>query len=86
MKLTQIHKGILAFGFLFAGAMAQAASVSGTITNKTTGKPAAGDTVVLVDVLGHTVPEAAEALAIGLEAAKSRLHRARSTVRESLAA
>lgn len=42
--------------------------------------------LVLVDVLGHTVPEAAEALAIGLEAAKSRLHRARSTVRESLAA
>lgn len=30
-------------------AMAQAASVSGTITNKTTGKPAAGDKVVLVE-------------------------------------
>ena len=29
---------------------AQAASVTGTVTNKTTGKPAAGDTVVLVDV------------------------------------
>ncbi len=40
--------------------------------------------LVLVDVLGHTVPEAAESLAIGLEAAKSRLHRARATVRESL--
>jgi hypothetical protein len=33
-----------------AAALAQAASVSGTVTNKTTGKPAAGDTVVLVDV------------------------------------
>ncbi len=30
--------------------MAQAAQVSGTVTNKTNGKPAAGDTVVLVDV------------------------------------
>jgi len=35
---------------LFAGAVAQAATVSGTVTNKTTGKPSAGDTVVLVDV------------------------------------
>ena len=30
--------------------MAQAATVSGTVTNKTTSKPAVGDTVVLVDV------------------------------------
>ena len=30
--------------------MAQAATVSGTVTDKTTGKPAAGDAVVLVDV------------------------------------
>jgi hypothetical protein len=35
---------------LFAGALAQAASVTGTVTNKTTGKPSSGDTVVLVDV------------------------------------
>lgn len=35
---------------LLAGALAQAASVTGTVTNKTTGKPSAGDTVVLVDV------------------------------------
>lgn len=33
-----------------AGALAQAAQITGTVTNKTTGKPAAGDTVVLVDV------------------------------------
>ncbi len=35
---------------LFAGALAQAASVTGTVTNKTTGKPSSGDQVVLVDV------------------------------------
>ena len=35
---------------LFAGTLAQAASVSGTVTNKTTNKPAPGDPVVLVDV------------------------------------
>jgi hypothetical protein len=35
---------------LFAGALAQAASVTGTVNNKTTGKPSSGDTVVLVDV------------------------------------
>jgi len=31
-------------------AVAHAASITGTVTNKTTGKPSAGDTVVLVDV------------------------------------
>ena len=35
---------------VFAGALAQAAAVTGTVTNKTTGKPSAGDDVVLVDV------------------------------------
>ncbi len=35
---------------VFAGVLAQAASVTGTVTNKTTGKPSAGDDVVLVDV------------------------------------
>jgi hypothetical protein len=33
----------------FAGALAQAAQVTGTVTNKTTGKPASGDTVALVE-------------------------------------
>jgi hypothetical protein len=37
-------------GLLFTGALAQAATVTGTVTNKTTGKPSAGDTVELVDV------------------------------------
>ena len=35
---------------LFFAAFAQAANVTGTVTNKTTGKPSAGDNVVLVDV------------------------------------
>lgn len=35
---------------MFSGILAQAASVTGTVTNKTTGKPSAGDAVVLVDV------------------------------------
>jgi hypothetical protein len=50
MRLTRIHAGILALSFLFTGAIAEAATVSGTITNKTTSKPAVGDIVVLVDV------------------------------------
>jgi hypothetical protein len=37
-------------GLLLSGALAQAASITGTVTNKTTGKPSAGDTIVLVDV------------------------------------
>jgi hypothetical protein len=35
---------------VLAGALAQAANVTGTVTNKTTGKPSTGDDVVLVDV------------------------------------
>jgi hypothetical protein len=40
----------IALSLLCWGAMAQAATITGTVTNKTTGKPAAGDHVVLVDV------------------------------------
>jgi hypothetical protein len=50
MKSTQILSRIFFMSLLSAGVMAQAATVSGTVTNKTTGKPAAGDSVVLVDV------------------------------------
>jgi hypothetical protein len=50
MKSTMHVFRALAFSLLFSAAMAQAATVSGTVTNKTTGKPAIGDTVVLVDV------------------------------------
>jgi len=35
---------------LVSGFIAEAATVTGTVTNKTTGKPSQGDTVVLVDV------------------------------------
>ena len=37
-------------GLLLSGALAQAASITGTVTNKTSGKPSPGDTIVLVDV------------------------------------
>ena len=50
MKSTQIVLRTLALSFVFAGTVAQAATVSGTVTDKTNGKPAAGDAVVLVDV------------------------------------
>jgi hypothetical protein len=40
----------VAMSVCLGGALAQAASVTGTVTNKTTGKPAAGDKVALVDV------------------------------------
>jgi hypothetical protein len=36
--------------FAMAGAYAQAVQVSGTVTNKTTGKPAVGDQLVMLDV------------------------------------
>ena len=44
---TFLHAGIASL--LFAGALAQAAQLTGTVTNKTTGKPASGDPVVLVE-------------------------------------
>ena len=40
----------VAASLIFGSALAQAASISGTVTNKTTNKPAAGDTVELLDV------------------------------------
>ena len=50
MKFTLFVIRTFALSIFFAGAMAQAATVTGTVTDKTTGKPAVGDTVVLVDV------------------------------------
>ena len=50
MKMTQIIIRTVALSLLLMGAWAQAATITGTVTNKTTGKPAAGDAVVLVDV------------------------------------
>ena len=50
MKPTTIVFRTLALTLLFSAALAQAATVSGTVTDKTTDKPAVGDSVVLVDV------------------------------------
>jgi hypothetical protein len=50
MRTIHITFRTLALGLLLTGALAHAATVTGTVTDKTTGKPAAGDTVVLVDV------------------------------------
>jgi hypothetical protein len=50
MKSTRQVFRIVALILLFAGTLAQAATVTGTVTDKTTNKPAVGDTVVLVDV------------------------------------
>ena len=44
---TFLHAALMSI--LFAGTLAQAAQLTGTVTNKTTGKPAAGDAVVLVE-------------------------------------
>jgi hypothetical protein len=49
MKMTRIVFRTVALSLLLTGAWAQA-QITGTVTNKTTGKPAAGDAVVLVDV------------------------------------
>ncbi len=64
MKTTHFLLNTTALSLLFVGTLAQAATVTGTVTDKTTGKPAAGDTVVLVDVqagmgeAAHTVTDA----------------------------
>ena len=47
MRLMRVFVAI--FSLVFVGAIAQGAQLSGTVTNKTTGKPASGDTVVLVE-------------------------------------
>jgi len=49
MRSIKFVFSIVALSLLLTGSWAQA-QVTGTVTNKTTGKPAAGDTVVLVDV------------------------------------
>ena len=49
MKSMKTFLNAALVSFLFAGTLAQAAQLTGTVTNKTTGKPAAGDAVVLVE-------------------------------------
>jgi hypothetical protein len=50
MKSIQLVFRTFALSLIFVGTMAHAATVTGTVTNKTTGKPVVGDPVVLVDV------------------------------------
>jgi Carboxypeptidase regulatory-like domain len=50
MKSIRVFTNIFAFLLLLTAAWAHAADVSGTVTNKTTNKPAAGDAVALLDV------------------------------------
>lgn len=49
MKLTRFSVAVFSLNFLFAGALAHATQLTGTVTDKTTGKPAGGDAVVLVE-------------------------------------
>jgi len=49
MKSTRFFAAIFSATLPFTGALAQAVQLSGTVTNKTTGKPAGGDTVILVE-------------------------------------
>jgi hypothetical protein len=48
MILKRFGAGIFGLGFLLSCVMAQAATVSGTVTDKTTNKPAVGDAVTLL--------------------------------------
>jgi hypothetical protein len=50
MKSTRSVFHTVAVSLLLTGSLATAATITGTVTDKTTGKPAVGDTVVLVDV------------------------------------
>ena len=50
MKSPQIVRSAIVLCLILSGALSQAATITGTVTNKTNGKPSAGDTVVLVDV------------------------------------
>jgi carboxypeptidase family protein len=64
MKSTRFVLRTLALSLLASGALAHAATITGTVTDKTTGKPAVGDTVVLVNPMAgmsevaHTTTDA----------------------------
>ncbi|MGA3371726.1 MAG: carboxypeptidase regulatory-like domain-containing protein [Terracidiphilus sp.] len=64
MKSIKFVFSSVALSLLLTAATAQAAQITGTVTDKTTGKPAAGDTVALVDPmsgmseLAHTTTDA----------------------------
>lgn len=50
MKLSQKLLITISLSLLLSGSMALAATLTGTVTDKTNGKPSVGDTIVLVDV------------------------------------
>jgi LPXTG-motif cell wall-anchored protein len=50
MRTSRMSFFMLLLAFFLACSLAHAATFTGTVTNKTDGKPSAGDTVVLVDV------------------------------------
>ena len=50
IKSFRSFPAVAILSLLLSGALAQAASITGTVTNKTSGKPSPGDTIVLVDV------------------------------------
>ena len=60
MSLSVLPRNLGVSLLILSGALAQAATYTGTVTNKTTGKPSAGDNVVLVDV-GAGMADAATA-------------------------
>ena len=49
MRSTKLARFFASLLILLAGALAQAATVTGTVTNMTTNKPATGDTVTLLE-------------------------------------
>jgi len=63
MRSIKLFAHFVFFSLLPLGAFARASSFSGTVTDKTTGKPDAGDPVVLVDVqtdmseVAHTITD-----------------------------
>jgi Carboxypeptidase regulatory-like domain len=59
-NVLRFSRSMAASACLLTGVFAQAATVTGTVSDKTTGKPSPGDTVVLVDV-GAGMSEAATA-------------------------
>lgn len=81
MNLIRIGARILVLGFLFAGALAQAATVAGTVTDKTTNKPAAGDSLTLLEPMsgmsevGHATTDAQGRYSLNLPGAMPYLIR-----------
>ncbi len=63
-RIFCVPRSVLSIVCMLTGVFAQAATITGTVSDKTTGKPSSGDTVVLVDV-GAGMSEAATATTDG---------------------